>query len=110
MQYTKQEIETIGTAMCLAATYIDLAHDNLEAFWQRYFENTDAQSRAAFVLEAQHCPEFIGNQIFGVMHLLYEAKKEVDSFVNPNSSVVHAFLADAKEKQAIIDAQKETEG
>ena len=109
MQYTKQEIVTVANATFNAWIYLNDAYDSLYAFWDRYFGRTDPTSRSELVYDAQNRPDFVGNQLHGFLHLLYEVKKELGVFADPDCPAVQAYMANAREKQAIIDAQKETE-
>ena len=109
MQYTKQEIVTIAIATLDAGVYLNDAYDSLCAFWDHYFGRTDPISRSELVYDAQNRPDFVGNQLHGILHLLYEVKKELSVFLDPDHPILQAYLAYAKEKQEIIDAQKETE-
>ena len=107
MQYTKQEIVTVATATLNAWVCLNDAYDSLCAFWDHYFGSTDPTSRSELVYDAQNRHDFVGNQLHGILHLLYEVKKELGVFLNPDCPIVQAYLANAKEKQAIIDVQKE---
>lgn len=109
MQYTKQEIVTIAIATYDAGVYLDTAYDSLHAFWEHYFGYTDPIHRSELVSDAQDRPDFVGNQLYGILHLLYEVKKKLGVFADPDCPAVQAYMANAREKQAIIDAQKETE-
>lgn len=109
MQYTKQEIVTVANATFDAWVYLNDACDSLWAFWDHYFGRTDPASRSELVYDAQNRPDFVGNLLHGILHLLYEVKKELGVFLDPACPIVQAYLANVKEKQSIIDAQKETE-
>ncbi len=80
-KYTISQKVLIEDATCTASRYIDIAHDLLNAFWSKYFENTDDVQH--LINELKCDPEAISNQLDAILFLMGDCKRELDVFNNP---------------------------
>lgn len=104
MTYTVKEYNLISNAVLIASNYLDVAYDNLCLMHSNYFENGDGQAQLR--LDAETDPRGIESQIYGIITALREAKYEIDLFIDPNSPLFQARMADYEEKQGILEAYK----
>ena len=100
MNYTREEYNLISGAMADASTYLDAAYASLSLFQEQYFEGMNDYKHLASELEYR--PEVVASQIFCIMHSLYEAKIELDVFVNHKSPQLRARINNAAEMHQII--------
>ena len=96
--YTKKEYVTISNAIYDACTYINMAYHLLSDFHERYFEKVEDYKILSG--EVAHRPEMVGSQIYAILHILSEGKKELDVFDDP--SKLDYYFRDAEKKKEII--------
>lgn len=102
MNYNKQELLSIESALFDASIYVDTALEQLSSFARDYTMDTDAFSSLAFA--ASHDPRSIELRVHAISLILLQAKCELDAFVNPTSPQLQAYFAHASELQNIQNA------
>lgn len=101
-KYTPKELELIKGAVMTASNYIENAYQTLAAMLRFYFFTDYGISSLSY--DADEAPEAIAGQLYAILDLLKEARRDLNTFTNPTNKELYPINRDIQVRKYYLDA------